>query len=61
MASFLSEKADAYPVLAKHIGTPINTTLIPENWDDLPRLGRRSPSGLSLIHVSGVGTDPATC
>ncbi|MBO9463310.1 Tn3 family transposase [Labrenzia sp. R5_0] len=33
------EKADTYPALANHIGTPINTTLILENWDDLLRLG----------------------
>ncbi len=33
------EKADSYPVLAKHIGTPINTDLILEHWDDLLRLG----------------------
>lgn len=33
------EKADTYPVLAKHIGAPINTDLILEHWDDLLRLG----------------------
>lgn len=32
------EKADAYPVLANHIGAPINTALIMEHWDELLRL-----------------------
>ncbi len=32
------EKADAYPALANHIGTPINTALIMEHWDELLRL-----------------------
>ena len=32
------EKADTYPALAGHIGTPINTALILEYWDDLLRL-----------------------
>jgi len=33
------ERADTYPALANHIGTPINITLILENWDDLLHLG----------------------
>lgn len=33
------EKADSYPALANHIGTPINTTLVMDHWDDLLRLG----------------------
>jgi TnpA family transposase len=32
------EKADAYPALAHHIGSPINTDLILDHWDDLLRL-----------------------
>lgn len=32
------EKADAYPMLANHIGAPINTALITEHWDELLRL-----------------------
>tara|TARA_B100000614_G_scaffold223063_1_gene211180 strand:+ start:12 stop:845 length:834 start_codon:yes stop_codon:yes gene_type:complete len=33
-----SKRADAYPVLANHIGAPINTALIIEHWDELLRL-----------------------
>ena len=36
------EKADAYPTLANHIGTPINTALIMEHWDELLRLAASS-------------------
>lgn len=32
------EKGEAYPTLANHIGTPINTALIMERWDELLRL-----------------------
>ena len=32
------EKADAYSVLASHIGAPINTALILDHWDDLLHL-----------------------
>ncbi len=32
------EKGDAYPVLANHIGAPINATLILDHWDDLLHL-----------------------
>ncbi|MBZ9711556.1 Tn3 family transposase [Mesorhizobium sp. ESP7-2] len=32
------EKGDAYPALSKHIGAPINSTLIIDHWDDLLHL-----------------------
>ncbi len=47
------EKGDAYPAPWNHIGTPINTALILEHWDDLLPSG-----GVDHDAISGAVYDP---